>query len=90
MAKMKKGAGIVNCARGGAVNEDDLMAAMASGQIAYVGLDVFAKEPPVDDRILKTKGVSLSAHVGGSTAEAQSNIGAELADKIIDFFNSSK
>ncbi|MDX5321700.1 MAG: D-2-hydroxyacid dehydrogenase [Bacteroidota bacterium] len=90
MAKMKKGAGIVNCARGGAVNESDLIEAMANGQIAYAGLDVFAKEPPVDDRVLKVKGISLSAHVGGSTKEAQSNIGAELAEKIIDFFNSGK
>ncbi|MBI1221001.1 MAG: 3-phosphoglycerate dehydrogenase [Bacteroidetes bacterium] len=88
MAKMKKGSGIINCARGGAVSEEDLMASMAAGHIAYAGLDVFAKEPPVDDRILKVKGVSLSAHVGGSTNEAQENIGAELAEKIIDFFQS--
>jgi D-3-phosphoglycerate dehydrogenase len=87
MAKMKKGAGIINCARGGAVSESALMAAIESKQIAYAGLDVFEKEPPVDDRILKTKGVSLSAHVGGSTIEAQGNIGAELAEKIIDFFS---
>lgn len=86
MAMMKKGAGIINCARGGAVNEEALMEAMASGQIAFAGLDVFAKEPPVDDRILKTPRISLSAHVGGSTKEAQSNIGGELAEKIIDFF----
>lgn len=90
IAMMKKGSGIINCARGGAVSEEALMDALATGQIAYAGLDVFAKEPPVDDRILKAKGVSLSAHVGGSTKEAQSNIGGELADKIIDFFKSSK
>ncbi len=83
---MKDGAGIVNCARGGAVSEEALLEATESGKIPYIGLDVFAKEPPVDDRILKLPKVSLSAHVGGSTAEAQSNIGAELAEKIIDFF----
>ena len=86
MAMMKKGAGIINCARGGAVSEKALIEAMASGQISFAGLDVFEKEPPVNDAVLKVKGISLSAHVGGSTAEAQGNIGAELAEKIIDFF----
>lgn len=83
---MKDKAGIINCARGGAVDETALAEALKSGKIAFAGLDVFAKEPPVDDTILKAPNVSLSAHVGGSTAEAQANIGAELAEKIIDFF----
>lgn len=87
IAMMKNGAGIVNCARGGAVNEKALLAALESGKIAFAGLDVFEKEPPVDDTLLKHPKVSVSAHVGASTAEAQEKIGSELAEKIIDFFN---
>lgn len=87
---MKRGAGIVNCARGGAVSEKALHDALVSGQIAFAGMDVFEKEPPVDTTILNAPNISLSAHVGGSTAEAQSNIGAELAEKIIDFFKTGK
>lgn len=83
---MKDGVGIINCARGGAVNEKALHAALESGKVAFAGLDVFEKEPPVDDSILKHPNVSLSAHIGGSTDEAQVKIGSELADKIIDFF----
>jgi D-3-phosphoglycerate dehydrogenase len=86
IAIMKDGAGIVNCARGGAVHEKALNEALLSGKIAFAGLDVFEKEPPVDATILKAPNISLSAHVGGSTAEALANIGAELAEKIIDFF----
>lgn len=87
MNKMKDGAGIVNCARGGAVDEKALKAALDSGKIAFAGLDVFEKEPPVDDTLLKHPKVSVSAHVGASTDEAQVKIGSELADKIIDFFS---
>ncbi len=86
MKKMKAGSGIINCARGGAVDELALAESIKAGHIRYAGLDVFAKEPPVDDTVLKMEQISLSAHVGGSTAEAQSNIGSELAEKIIDFF----
>lgn len=86
IAIMKKGAGIVNCARGGAVNEKALIEALNNGKIAFAGLDVFEKEPPVDDTLLKHPKVSVSAHVGASTAEAQEKIGSELAEKIIDFF----
>lgn len=85
---MKDGAGIINCARGGAVSEKALHAALESGKIAFAGLDVFESEPPVDDTILKHPNVSLSAHVGGSTDEAQVKIGSELAEKIISYFNS--
>lgn len=83
---MKDGAGIINCARGGAVSEKALLAGLESGKIAFAGLDVFENEPPVDDTILKHPKVSLSAHVGGSTDEAQVKIGSELAEKIITFF----
>ncbi|MES2619122.1 MAG: D-2-hydroxyacid dehydrogenase [Bacteroidota bacterium] len=87
LAMMKKGAGLINCARGGVVSEADLIAALQSGHIAYAGTDVFEKEPPVNDAILKLDNVSLSPHIGASTAEAQKRIGDEMADQIINFFN---
>lgn len=85
---MKKGAGLINCARGGVVSESDLIEALNSGHIAYAGTDVFEKEPPVNDAILKMNNVSLSPHIGASTAEAQKRIGDEMAEQIINFFNS--
>ncbi len=84
---MKKGAGLINCARGGVVSESDLIDALNSGHIAYAGTDVFEKEPPVNDAILKMRNVSLSPHIGASTAEAQKRIGDEMAEQIINFFN---
>jgi D-3-phosphoglycerate dehydrogenase len=83
---MKKGSGLINCARGGVVNENDLVAALNSGHLAYAGVDVFEKEPPVYDGILKLKNVSLTPHIGASTAEAQKRIGDEMAEQIINFF----
>jgi D-3-phosphoglycerate dehydrogenase len=86
MAKMKKGVGLINCSRGGVISEADLLAALASGQVAFAGLDVFEKEPPVNMDILKHPHVSLSPHIGGSTLEAQNRIGIELAEKVMEVF----
>ncbi len=86
-AKMKDGVGIVNCSRGGTISEEALLAAMDSGKVKYVATDVFEKEPPIDQRLLRSVSVGLSPHIGASTAEAQERIGIELAGKIIDFFN---
>lgn len=86
MAKMKKGVGLINCSRGGVISEADLLTNLNSGQVAFAGLDVFEKEPPVNMAILKHQHVSLSPHIGGSTAEAQNRIGIELAEKVIEFF----
>ncbi len=86
LASMKKGAGIVNCARGGVVNEAALVDAIAAGQISYAGVDVFEKEPPVNTAILETGKISLSPHIGASTREAQERIGLELAERIIAYF----
>lgn len=85
-AKMKDGVGIVNCARGGTISEDALLQAMDSGKVKYVATDVFEKEPPVDERILRVKSIGLSPHIGASTSEAQERVGVELAEKIIEFF----
>lgn len=81
---MKKGAVLVNCARGGVVNENDLLDALNVGKLRYAGLDVFENEPPLTDTILKHTRLSLTPHIGASTAEAQNRIGIELAEKIID------
>lgn len=86
MSKMKKGVGLVNCSRGGVISEKDLLANLDNGQVAFAGLDVFEKEPPVNMDILKHPHVSLTPHIGGSTKEAQNRIGIELAEKVIEFF----
>ena len=83
---MKKGAGIVNCARGGVIDERALVAALDSGHIAFAGLDVFDNEPKPADFILKHPKISLTPHIGASTNEAQERIGVELASLIIDHF----
>lgn len=85
---MKKGAGLINCARGGVVNEVDLVNALKDKTLAYAGVDVFEKEPPVYEDILKLDNVSLTPHIGASTLEAQKRIGDEMAEQILRFFNS--
>ena len=85
---MKPNAGLINCARGGVVCEADLVNALNNKTIAYAGVDVFEKEPPVYDGILKLDNVSLTPHIGASTNEAQKRIGDEMAEQIIRFFNS--
>lgn len=81
--KMKKGVGIVNTARGNALDEVALINAIEAKKIAYAGLDVFEKEPTPEIQILMNPELSLTPHIGGSTLEAQSRIGIELADQII-------
>ena len=82
ISKMKKGAVLINAARGGVVNEEDLLAALNDGHLAYAGLDVFENEPNPDERILSHSNISLSPHIGAATLEAQERIGLELADKL--------
>ncbi|MEM6964964.1 MAG: D-2-hydroxyacid dehydrogenase [Bacteroidota bacterium] len=86
-AKMKDGVLLVNCARGGTVDEAALLAALESGKVAAAGLDVFESEPNPRKELLEHPRVSLSPHIGASTLEAQANIGRELADQLIAFFN---
>ncbi len=84
--QMKKGVGIVNCSRGGTIDEDALIEALNSGQVGFAGLDVFDNEPTPRQDLLSHPRVSLTPHIGASTNEAQERIGAELANLIIDFF----
>src|SRR5690606_28247207 len=86
IAMMKNGVGIVNCVRGGAVNEAALLRGINSKKIACAGLDVFENEPPVNTDVFGLDNISVSAHIGASTAEAQERIGIELAEKIIEYF----
>ena len=86
-AMMKKGAAIVNCARGGVIDETALLAALDSQEIAFAGLDVFDNEPTPSNAILHHPKISLTPHIGAATNEAQERIGVELASLIIDFFN---
>jgi D-3-phosphoglycerate dehydrogenase len=88
--KMKTGVRIVNCARGGILNEDALYEALTNGKVAGAALDVFAEEPPTDWKLLKLDNVIGSPHIGAATKEAQSRVGAEVADKLIEFAKSRK
>lgn len=85
-AAMKKGVGIVNCSRGGTIDEPALIEALDSGQVAFAGLDVFDNEPTPLPALLSHPKISLTPHIGASTNEAQERIGAELANLIIDHF----
>lgn len=80
--KMKHGAVIVNCSRGGVIDEHDLIAALNSGKIAFAGLDVFNDEPTPSKEILQHPKISLTPHTGASTVEAQDRIGLSLAEQI--------
>lgn len=83
MARMKKGVRIINCARGGIVNEDALADAVESGQVGGAALDVFVEEPPAaDHRLRKLDNVLLTPHLGASTDEAQESVGVEAAELI--------
>ena len=84
---MKDGVGVVNCARGGVVNEAALLDALESGKVAYAGLDVFENEPKPAMKLLMHEQISLTPHIGAATLEAQDRIGMELAEKIITFFD---
>ncbi len=83
---MKNGVGLVNCSRGGTVNEQALIEALDSGKLAFAGLDVFENEPQPLQALLSHPKVSLTPHIGASTNEAQERIGTELANLIIDYF----
>ncbi len=87
--KMKKGVRIVNCARGGIVDEKALSEAIKSGQVKGAAFDVFAKEPPVDFTLIETEGVVCTPHLAASTEEAQVKIAQELSDVVIDYFTKS-
>jgi D-3-phosphoglycerate dehydrogenase len=83
--KMKPGVILINCARGGIINENDLREAIHEGKVAGAALDVFEKEPAVGNPLLDLEEVITTPHLGASTGEAQENVAAAIAQQIADF-----
>jgi D-3-phosphoglycerate dehydrogenase len=84
--QMKPGVGIVNCSRGGTIDEEALINALDGGKVSFAGLDVFDNEPTPLDALLRHPKISLTPHIGAATNEAQERIGEELASLIIAHF----
>lgn len=83
---MKDGVFIINCARGGIIDEDALVDAIESGKVRGAALDVFAEEPLKNQRLLDCEKISLTPHIGAATAEAQARIGDNIVDIIKERF----
>lgn len=81
--KMKQGARVINCARGGIIDEDALYDAVKSGKIAGAALDVFEEEPAVDHKVLELKEVIATPHLGASTIEAQENVAIDVSHDVV-------
>lgn len=81
---MKKGVRVVNCARGGIIDEKALLAALESGLVAGAALDVYEKEPPADSPLVKMPNVVATPHLGASTEEAQVAVSIDIAESIKD------
>ena len=85
LAQMKKGAIVVNCARGGLVDEEALKDALETGHIRAAALDVFAVEPAKTNPIFGTKNFIATPHLGASTLEAQENVAVQVAEQMADY-----
>ena len=84
IARMKRGVRLINCARGGIIDEQALYEALVSGHVAGAALDVFEEEPPVKNRLLALEQVVCTPHLGASTEEAQLNVAVEVARQVAD------
>jgi D-3-phosphoglycerate dehydrogenase len=87
LSQMKPTVRIINCARGGLIDEQALDQALREGKIAGAALDVFAQEPPKDSPLLKNERVIVTPHLGASTQEAQANVAIDAAQQIISVLN---
>jgi D-3-phosphoglycerate dehydrogenase len=85
IAKMKKGARLINCARGGLVDEEAVKAALDSGHLAGAAFDVFVEEPAKANALFGNDKVVATPHLGASTSEAQENVALQVAEQISDF-----
>ncbi|KHD84395.1 D-3-phosphoglycerate dehydrogenase [Heyndrickxia ginsengihumi] len=88
LAKTKKGVRLVNCARGGLIDEHALLAALHSGHVAGAALDVFENEPKITEGLLKQANVIVTPHLGASTQEAQIRVAIDVSEEIINIFES--
>lgn len=86
IAKMKNGAILINTSRGANVDEEALIEALDSGKLYGAGLDVYAEEPPKNEKLLMHPRISCTPHIGASTNEAQERIGAEIVNLISEQF----
>jgi len=84
-AQMKDGVRIINCARGGTVDEEALLKAIESGKVAGTGLDVYATEPPTDSPLMSCDQLLATPHIGGSTGEAQEAVGIRIAEQVVEY-----
>jgi D-3-phosphoglycerate dehydrogenase len=89
-SKMKNGVILINCARGGIINEKDLYDAIGGGKVAGAALDVFEKEPPVGNPLLELETVISTPHLGASTGEAQENVAIAIANQVVDYLTSGE
>ncbi len=80
---MKPGVRLINCARGGVIDESDLHAAIAAGKVAGAALDVFSEEPPWGNPLLELEQVVCTPHLGASTQEAQVNVAVDVAEGVL-------
>lgn len=85
IAKMKKGACLINCARGGIVDENAVLEALKSGQLGGAALDVFSKEPPDPSPLFAEENLIAVPHLGASTKEAQEKVAIEMAEVFVGF-----
>ena len=88
--KMKKGVFIINCARGGIINETDLLDALTAGKVAGAALDVFEEEPTKNAELVSHPNVICTPHLGASTDEAQKNVAIAIAEQISDYLRSGE
>lgn len=85
LARCRDGVRIINCARGGVIDEQALVKAIKGGKVAGAALDVFEEEPPTNSELLSLDSVIVTPHLGAATKEAQANVATAIAQQVIDF-----
>ena len=90
IARLKEGIRIVNCGRGGIVDEDALAEAVKAGRVAAAGFDVFAREPVTSGPLFGIKDITLTPHLGASTEEAEDRCGFQMAEQVVAYFEEGK